>query len=535
MTRPPNSVRAIPRQLSRRTLLGAACGAGVALPLLEAMMPRTAQAQATAIPKRFGLVFSPCGTIPENWTPKAGNPSTTTPSPTNPAISTSFTLSPILSPLAPYQGDIVVLRGISVESTQGKYSSAGNAHDQGMTHMLTSLPIARGPAGQGRALHVLDGSASGPSIDQHIAAAIGQGTRIPSLELGVESTSTFLETLVTHMSYGKVDPSDPFKRAVPIPPVDDPVQVYARLFGGMNPALLKKRKSVLDHCISDYKDLMSKLGSSDRGKLDQHLTQIRQLEGSLATLINSPACPGALGIMPVTPARTQCLRDALGRGADTTSANYCVTNFAEIGKMQMDLMVLALSCDVTRVASLMWSTAESTNIHSGLDLQFTGTKEHHLLSHNETVGVAQTSLNADQAAVNVVRSDLTKINTWYAQQFAYLVGKLKGITEGNGKTLLDNMLLTWCNELGVGGVHSYTNIPYVLAGSCQGALETGRYLDFIGPSIAAGPVAVPYGKGPAHTKLFVSFLQKLGINENSFNFTGLPGEEALFTGPLAGL
>jgi hypothetical protein len=226
----------------------------------------------------------------------------------------------------------------------------------------------------------------------------------------------------------------------------------------------------------------------------------------------------------------------MGGQTGTTDPRLCVSNFDEVGKMQMDLMVLALSCDVTRVVSLMWSTAESTTIHSGLDLQYTGTKEHHLLSHNETLAVsAQTSQSANQMGVSAVRSDLTKINTWYAQQFAYLVGKLKGITEGNGKTLLDNMLLTWTNELGVGGVHSYTNIPYVLAGNCQGALTTGRYLDYLGPAIPAGPIAVAYDKGPAHTKLFVSILQSLGIDENSFNFTGLPGEEALFTGPLPGL
>ena len=74
-----------------------------------------------------------------------------------------------------------------------------------MTHMLTATSLVKGPAGAGRANHFLDGSAGGPSIDQHIAAAIGTQTLLPSLELGVESTDTFLETLVTHMSYGPVD------------------------------------------------------------------------------------------------------------------------------------------------------------------------------------------------------------------------------------------------------------------------------------------------------------------------------------------
>ena len=90
---------------------------------------------------------------------------------------------------------------------------------------------SRGRPGAGRANHFLDGSAGGPSIDQHIAAAIGGETLLPSLELGVESTDTFLEVLVTQMCYGQVDPNDSYRRAVPVPPVDDPVQVYTRLFG----------------------------------------------------------------------------------------------------------------------------------------------------------------------------------------------------------------------------------------------------------------------------------------------------------------
>lgn len=532
------STSASPKPISRRTLLRGGLGVGVALPWLDAMMPRDARAQASPVPKRLGIFFSPCGTIPEAWAPIGMNPSAPTATKTSPAISTDFTLSTILAPLAPYQSDLVVLRGVSMESTSGAYSPASNPHDRGMAHMLTGTPLVPGPLGEGRAQHLLDGSAGGPSIDQHIAAAIGKGARLPSLELGVESTTTALEVIVTHMSYGNVDPADPYKRAIPIAPVDDPVQTYNRLFGGSSdPGLLKKRKSVLDFCLADYKDLMGRVGAADRAKLDQHVTNVRQIETGLATLLNAPACSDAKSIVPISPARATCLRDQANRtAADNAMPALCVTNFAEVGKMQMDLMALALACDITRVASLQWSTAESQVIHAGLGLQFTGTKEHHLLSHNETFAIsAQTSLNADQASVNLVRADLIKVNTWYAQQFAYLVGKLKGMPEANGRTVLDNMLLLWTNELGTGGVHSYTNVPYVLAGSCQGAVQTGRYIDFLGPAISATPLAVAYGKGPTHNKLFVSLMKSLDMPDNTFNFTGLPGEEALFSGPLAGL
>ena len=160
---------------------------------------------------------------------------------------------------------------------------------------------SRGRPGAGRANHFLDGSAGGPSIDQHIAAAIGNQTLLPSLELGVESTDTFLETLVTHMCYGAVDPNDKYKRAIPIQPVDDPVQIYARLTGSTQAgtteqilAALQNRKSVLDYVRNDYGDLKSQLGTEDRAKLDQHLTNVRDIE----TRVHPPDVEPDLGELP---------------------------------------------------------------------------------------------------------------------------------------------------------------------------------------------------------------------------------------------
>ena len=124
-----------------------------------------------------------------------------------PAISTNFTLSPILAPLQPYQSDIVVLRGVNMETTQPQYGPVANVHDQGMTHQLTAIGLVKGPAGAGRANHFLDGSAGGPSIDQHMAQSIGKTTLLPSLQLGVETSSTFLEPMVTRMCYGNVVPT----------------------------------------------------------------------------------------------------------------------------------------------------------------------------------------------------------------------------------------------------------------------------------------------------------------------------------------
>jgi hypothetical protein len=521
--------RRIPRRLSRRAMLKGALGLGVALPWLELMRPRGLRAAGANQPKRFGVFFSPCGTIPENWRPTFG-PN---------RMDTDFELSPILKPLEPYKSDIVVLRGMNFESSHNRFGPIANVHDQGMTHMLTAVGLVKGPAGAGRANHFLDGSAGGPSIDQHIAAAIGGQTLLPSLELGVESTDTFLETLVTHMCYGPVDQNDQYKRAIPIQPVDDPVQIYARLTGSTQAgttdqivAALQKRKSVLDFVSDDYGDLMGQLGSEDRAKLDQHLTNVRDIEMRVTRLMANPtsaSCPDITKIHPTSPQRQTCLRDQDLRKPDviaTQGVNHCVTNFREIGQLQMDLMILALQCDLTRVASLQWSTAESTVIHDWLPLEYHGTREHHMMTHNESVDVSTMAAMVDQQTAMTIRSDLTKVNTWYAEKFAYMVGRLKAIDDGNGKSLLDNMLFFWTNELGEGGKHSYVNVPMVLAGSCGGLLPTGRYLDFLGGQVPS------YGAGMAHNRLFVTFLKMFGISENTF---GLPDFKGTVPGLVPGL
>jgi hypothetical protein len=174
------------------------------------------------------------------------------------------------------------------------------------------------------------------------------------------------------------------------------------------------------------------------------------------------------------------------------------------------------------VASLQWSTAESTVIHEWLPLEYHGTREHHMMTHNESVDVSTMADNVDSQTAMTIRSDLTKVHTWYAEKFAYMLGRLKAIDEGNGKSLLDNMLFFWTNELGEGGKHTYVNVPMVLAGSCGGQLPTGRYLDFLGGRMPG------YGNGMAHNKLFVTFMKLFGMEGDIF---GLPD----FAGTVPGL
>jgi hypothetical protein len=163
----------------------------------------------------------------------------------------------------------------------------------------------------------------------------------------------------------------------------------------------------------------------------------------------------------------------------------------------MDLLVTALACDLTRVGSLQWSTAQS-----GVTFTWLGhSEDHHGLSHQ-----------ADDT--EEARRQLTAIDHWYAQQFAYLCKRMSEIREGDG-SMLDNSVVLWSNEQGNGDKHTLTEIPYIIAGSGGGYLRTGRYLKF---------------DEPAHNDLFVSVLHATGAED--VKCFGVP---EICKGPLPGL
>ena len=135
-------------------------------------------------------------------------------------------------------------------------------------------------------------------------------------------------------------------------------------------------------------------------------------------------------------------------------------NYPQVLQLQMDQAVMAMACDLTRVVSLQWSNSVGQVASPWLGID----DRHHDLSHE---GDSNTS------AID----KLTRINRWYAEQFAYLLDKLKSIPEGDG-TMLDNTCVLWCNELGRGNSHTRNDLPIVMAGSAGGYFRTGRYLSY---------------------------------------------------------
>jgi len=452
--------------MDRRTVLRGAGGIAVALPFLSAMtVPR--RARAAGVAKRLVTWFGSNGTIQNAWQPTG--------------TETAFVLSEILSPLEAHHDKLTILRGLNNEISYK--SPGGNPHDLGMGTMITGAQLRVGPSGLGRAGHIIDGTVAGGSVDQDIAKRLSGKTKFSHLTLGVQSTSTILEPMVLRMSYR--GPNDP------VTPEDDPGKAFAALFSSTMTSqadlikLRKRRMTVLDAVLEDYTRLESRVPAEDKSKLDRHATSIRELEKQLDMLDAGKNCHGA---MPVAPTVTLTPRDCLQDGRPAK----CVGDFPTIGKAQMDIIVLALACDLTRVASLQWSTAESTVVH-----QWAGvTREHHLMSHD--VGSAP---------------DLIKVNKWYAQQLAYLLDKLQSITDEEGITLLDGSVVFCPNELSVGETHNRKDLCFMLAGKGNGALRAGRSLRF---------------NGTPHNQLLAALVNMFGFSIPGFG-------DAMFPGVLPGL
>ena len=323
-----------------------------------------------------------------------------------------------------------------------------------------------------------------------MAGVIGGATKLPSLELGVQSTTTILEPMVTRICY-RGTPGN--SKSVPLE--DDPKKVFTRLFmdAGSSTATLdalkKKRKSVLDFVQRDFGRLEAKVSTDDRAKLDSHLTTVRQFEMSLDNLTPTPT--GGSCQVPAAPTVSldpvDCVQD--GRMAK------CYGDYATLGKAQMDLLVLALACDLTRVVTLQWSTAESTVYFKSLSAH----GEHHLMSHD----------------VGTNKNDLIKIDTWYAQQFSYLLDGLKSHADPDGTTLLDSSVVLWANELSDGDTHNRRDLGWIIAGKGNGAIKTGR--------------SVKYNNNPTTNQLFVSLLNMFGSPATTF------GATQFNKGPLTGL
>jgi hypothetical protein len=215
--------------------------------------------------------------------------------------------------------------------------------------------------------------------------------------------------------------------------------------GTADPALERlwqQRKSVFDISNAETERLLGIVGSEDRVKLQAHLEAMRDVEQRLVR-------------MPGTGNPGECTAPTM-QAVDLNVDDQ----YAQAGKLQMDLAAAALACDQTRIVTLQWSYSESEHL-----FQFLGiTGNHHGISH-------------DFAGSGTNFEAYNRIQTWYSEQLAYFLGKLDSYPEGDG-TLLDNTLVLWATEIGESTQHALSTMPYVLAGSAAGAVRSGRLIDY---------------------------------------------------------
>lgn len=387
--------------------LGVSAGA---LPFLTGLPGLNA---AEGKPKqRLIVMFSPNGTIPwEFWPEQEG---------------ADFQLKRILKPLAPFQKQMLTLRGVN-----NQIGGDGDRHMRGMSCLLTGTELFPGNIQGGSDTPA--GWASGISIDQELKNFL-QGkedtrTRFGSLEFGVAVPNR--ADPWTRMCY-----AGPNK---PVAPIDDPEQMMARLYGQMKDK--ESLVSIADDVRDDLARASKKLGSDDRRLLDEHLALVREMEAELK--------------------REDGDRELAHPAPDIDPDIELVNdNTPKISRMQIDLLVNAMANDMTRIATLqfMRSVGQARMHWLGIG------EGHHGLSH-------EPDKNADAV------EKLIRINEWFAGELAFLAKKLADTPEpGADGSMLDHTLIVWLNELGKGNSHTLDDIPFVMIGGKAHGFAMGRSL-----------------------------------------------------------
>ncbi|MEM7011858.1 MAG: DUF1552 domain-containing protein [Verrucomicrobiota bacterium] len=423
--------------LSRRTALRG-LGVTMALPWLEAMAPLSVSAAAPASPLRMGFAYIPNGIIMDRWIPKK--------------TGSDYELSPTLQPLKPHQKQLQVLSGLD-HLKANPNGDGGGDHARANATFLTGCQ-AKKTAGADIRI--------GVSVDQVAAQNMSGKTRLDSLELGCDlgrragrCDSGYSCAYQFNFAWKTAN--------LPMPPEIDPRLVFEKLFGAgvlggtkeQRERRAKYNQSILDYVMEDAKSLQSKLGATDRSKIEEYLTGVRELERKIQQ----------------SEKFAQQLPDQSNMPAGIPR------DFKEHIRLLYDLMAMGFQTDTTRVATFLVA-------HDGSNRSFNdiGVPEgHHYLSHHRN----------DKAKID----KLTKVDRFYVEQFAYFLEKLKSLKEGDGN-VLDHSMIVFGGGHSDGNKHDHDNLPIVLAGGGNGKLKPGRHVNF-----GAKPM----------TNLYLTMLDNMGV------------------------
>jgi hypothetical protein len=452
------------RRWGRRAFLETMGSAALALPMLEALAPRRARADATKTAKRLILFYVPNGIDHLAFWPSGGE--------------RDFTLSPQLQALAPYRDKLVIV-GPQFSSPSSRqpilntgltYVSRPQTHQ---SHVATTGDIIKFPY-QPQMGSGLSGNTGGPSIDQLIASQLPVKTRFPSLECGVYPVGGDTPSTINFALDGS-----------PLPRMTDPTETWMRVFadvagagtGGAPAPAMKRRMAVADFLNRRFAGVAPRLGTADRQLLQHHMDALKQTEDRLLTVSTTGAA------CPVSSTKL---------AAPDMSAPYA--DVPMLTENFVDIISLAFACDLTRVASLTLGYPGGGG-NGGIRPVWLGFNDaHHGLSHH----------GGDPTK----RGKFNKYVTWVVGEVARLLGKLAASPTATG-TLLDETLVYFYFRHSDGNIHGNSNLPVVLAGGAGGYFgQMGRFLNLpktnpssllITVAAAMGVKVDAFGVGPCRT------------------------------------
>jgi len=433
-------MQALTTKLTRRTFL-TGVGVTVGLPWLESL-PAGGSNSASgtsrpAPPKRFAALFMGNGISPPHWGARESG--------------AEMVLSKSLEPLAPFRSRLNVISGLFNKAATGV-----GIHPGQTGNLLSGARLQRGA--------VLHG---GVSMDQVLAAQLGEETAQASLVLGCEQPITGYHETNFSMAYSShISWQDAYS---PVPMEVYPSLAFDSLFDNQGS---RRTLSILDRVREQAAAVRRHVSRSDRAKLDEYLTSVREVEKRVER---------------TRTAKDRALERGKGRGRPAPTMRRPDNGLPEDIRLHMrlmcDIIALAFQTDKTRVATLLLCRDLSGLFYPFLNVR----TAHHPTSHDD---------NSDA---------YERVTRYYVSQLAYLAGKLAAMPEGD-KTVLDNSCLMFLSNMWSGTRHDSSKLPILLVGSLGGTLATGRVLDYT-------------GRGDENRKLcslYLSLMNRMGVKARRF-------------------
>ncbi len=435
-----NSPAARRFRLSRRTFLRGV-GVTMALPWMESLKSFGSEpaknGAAEVLPKRMAALFWGNGVNGNHWWAKGSGQ--------------SMELSKSLQPMEALKGKMNLIDGLFNRSAVGV-----GIHPGQTGNLLSGMPLMKGA--------VLKG---GISMDQVIANHIGQDSIQPSMVLGCEQPITgyhetnFSMAYSSHISWQSPDS--------PVPMEVYPSLAFDSLFENRGS---QRTRSILDRVKDEASSLGRRVSSTDKAKLDEYLTSVREVEKRVDRMRTDKAKADLKGQGKSIPVVMMKRPD-----------NGLPEDIREHMRLMCDITAMAFQTDKTRVVSLLLCRDLSGLFYPFLDVR----KAHHAASHDD------------------LSDDFERVTRFYCSQLAYLAGRLEAMPEGEG-TVLDNSCLLLLSNMWSGNRHDSTRLPILTVGGLGGTLQTGRVLNYL-------------DKGDENRKvcsLYLSLMNKMGVKLNHF-------------------